>query len=363
MPPRQFLSLRSAGLILALLLAVVGWTARSAGAQQPTIVGDVPSEGVAILQTSTATTPAELTTSLIDLGCAPVGIAIADGGAWLIHIPGAPAFVNATFPATLPAGQLFLVRCEASSAAQQFNLLEASGPGSGPLVATLTDARTGGHAGFDRFVVEFADEAVPGYQIEYVTELQFTCGAGFEVTSAGNAALRIKLETARINDDEGQLTIPSRTLTPNLPALLDAQEICGFEGQVVWLLGLDSEQPFQLQLLTNPARLVIDIPRAAPTIASGVSGLALAGPQCPVVMADQPCPDLPVDVTLAFGQGGSTVSTVETGSDGTFALDLPVGTYDVTTVGGFLPSLGATEVTVPAGSHAWLELHLDTGIR
>jgi hypothetical protein len=175
--------------------------------------------------------------------------------------------------------------------------------------------------------------------------------------------LRVRLETARINDDDGQLTIPSRTLTPSLPALLEAQEICGFEGQVIWLLGLDAEQPFQLQLLANPARLVIDIPHGTPTIASGVSGLALAGPQCPVEIAGQPCPDLPVDVTLAFSQGGATVATVETGSDGTFALDLAAGTYEVTTTGAMLPSLGATEVTVPAGSHAWVELHLDTGIR
>ena len=352
-----------AALVLALLLGLAAGTSRTASAQQPVVVGDVPAEGVAILQTGAAATPAELTASLADLGCAAVGIAIAEGGAWLIHIPGAPAFVNAAFPASLPAGQLFLVRCQPSLAGQQFNLLEASGTGNSSFVATLTDARAGGHAGFDRFVVEFEDGALPGYEIEYVTTPQFTCGAGFEVTPAGNAALQIKLETARINDDNGQLTIPSRSLAPNFPALLEAQEICGFEGQVIWLLGLDSEQPFQLQILTNPSRLVIDVPHSTPATASGVSGLALAGPQCPVQIAGQPCPDLPVDVMLAFGQGGTTVATVQTGADGGFALDLAAGTYGVTVVGGILPSLGPTEVVVPAGRHAWVELHLDTGIR
>jgi hypothetical protein len=346
---------------LAVLLAI--GIAQPARAQQSIVVGNVPSEGVALLVTGAPVTADELAAALEGLGCAPVAIAVTEAGAWLVHVPGAPAFVNAAFPASLPAGKPFAVRCTPALAAQAFDLLAASGPGSGALIATLSDARAGAHTGFDRFVIEFADENVPGYQIEYVTDPQFTCGAGFEVTSAGNAALRIKLQTARINDDQGQLTIPSRTLMPNLPELLDAQEICGFEGDVTWLLGLANQRPFQLQLLSDPARLVIDIPHASVATSSGVSGIALAGPQCPVVIQGQPCPDKPVDVTLAFSQGASTVGTVQTGVDGTFALDLPAGTYDVTTVGAVLPSLAATQVTVPAGSHAWLELHLDTGIR
>jgi len=363
MPSQRFARVRLLSLALVLGVAIAFGATRPASAQQAIVVGNVPSEGVAILVTGAPTTVTALEQALGDLGCAPVGIAITEGGAWLIYIPTAPAFVNAAFPAALPAGQGFVVRCTPSLAAQRFDLLTASGAGTAALIATLTDARAGGHSGFDRFVIEFADEEIPGYQIEYVTTPQFTCGAGFPVTTTGNAVLRVKLATARINDDQGQLSIPSRTLTPNLPELLQAEEICGFEGDVTWLLSLQAKRPFQLQLLSAPARLVIDVPHASVATVSGLSGIALAGPQCPVVILGQPCPDQPIDVTLAFSQGATTVGTVQTGSDGTFELDLPPGTYTVTTVGGFLPSLTATQVTVPATSHGWLELHLDTGIR
>jgi hypothetical protein len=355
-----------ATLVVALLAAIV-LAPRPAGAQQPPVVGDVPSEGVAFLVVGVDATPTNLAVSLADLGCAATTIGVTQAGTWSLYVPGAPEFVNAAFPGSLVAGTPFAVRCTPSAAALAFDLLEATGTGSGgppPAgLAMLVDARTGGHTGFDRFVVEFAEGVIPGYDIRYVTTPQFTCGAGFEVTPPGNAWLSVKLEPARINDDLGQLSIPSRTLDPNLPALIAAEEICGFEGQVIWLLGLDEQQPFQLTLLADPARLVIDIPHAAPAAASGASGIALAGPQCPVEIQGQPCPDEPVDVTLAFSQGTTTVATVQTASDGAFSVDLPAGTYNVTTTGPQLPSLGPTQVTVPSGAHAWLELHLDTGIR
>lgn len=344
---------------LALLIAVS--LPRTATAQQPIVVGEVPQQGVAILTTGAEVTPADLIAALNALGCAATSLGITDAGVWQIHVPGAPAFVNASFPTSLAEGRGFVVLCTPSAAAQAFVHLEASGAGSG--TATLTDVRTGAHPGFDRFVIEFADEVVPGYQIEYVDTPQFTCGAGFEVTPAGTAWLRVRLEFATISDDQGMLTIPSTTLTPGLPELLEAEEICGFEGEVTWLLGLAEERPFQLTFLSDPARLVIDLPHASTPTMSGVSGLALAGPQCPVEVLGQPCPDLPVDVTLAFSQGATTVATVQTGAAGTFALDLPAGTYTVASTASPFPTLAAQEVTVPASSHAWLELRLDTGIR
>jgi hypothetical protein len=348
-------------LIVGVVVLVVVAVPRGARAQTSLVVGQVPDEGVALLFTAADATPEELRVELLGAGCAPTTIAVTETGAWLSYVPDAPAFVNASFPATLESGRGFVVRCQPSAAGQSFVHLEASGTGTGS--ATLSDARAGGHAGFDRFVVEFDDEVVPGYQIEYVTTPQFTCGAGFEVTPPGNAWLRITLEPARINDDEGQLTIPSRSLDPNLPALIAAEEICGFEGQVIWLLGLDEQQPFQLQLLSNPARLVVDVPHEAVAPTSGVSGVAFAGPQCPVIIQGQPCPDLPVSVGLSFKQAGVIAGTVTTGPDGQFALDLAPGTYEVTSTGAVLPSLPPQEVTVPTGSHAWLELRLDTGIR
>jgi hypothetical protein len=72
---------------------------------------------------------------------------------------------------------------------------------------------------------------------------------------------------------------------------------------------------------------------------SGVRGIALAGPQCPVIVEGEPCPDKPVDVTLLFEQGGLTVATVQTGDDGEFEVRLPPGAYTITKAGGPFPHL------------------------
>ena len=65
--------------------------------------------------------------------------------------------------------------------------------------------------------------------------------------------------------------------------------------------------------------------------ASGVRGRALAGPQCPVEMADSPCPDLPWEGTVvATASDSGEAFTASTDADGRFELPgLPPGDYEV----------------------------------
>ncbi|MPZ98692.1 MAG: hypothetical protein GEU80_04995 [Dehalococcoidia bacterium] len=77
-----------------------------------TIVGEVPSSGgVGLLVSPQAASPSALVTALAAQGCTAQTISITQGGGWRVYVPGAPAFVNAAFPATLDAGSAFLVRC------------------------------------------------------------------------------------------------------------------------------------------------------------------------------------------------------------------------------------------------------------
>jgi len=117
---------------LALMLMIPG----SAGAQTPTatptetatatptatetptaeptedlVDGDVPESGVAILTVTAAAGPDEIVDALDELGCSAESIAITDGGAWVVYVPGAPDFVNADFAESLAAGSPFIVRC------------------------------------------------------------------------------------------------------------------------------------------------------------------------------------------------------------------------------------------------------------
>lgn len=359
-------ALRPIALAAVLLIGVVSGAVpgeRPASAQTAPFSGELPAEGVALLAVTDATSSADLAAALHDQGCGVRALVIYEDGRPRLYTPGAPAFVNGGFPVTLPAGQLFLVRCEVILEGD-FVLLDAVGLGSGGF-AEQSDVRAASHAGYDRFVVEFEEDVIPTYAVEYVTDTQFTCGQGAPVTVAGNATLRLHLTNARIHNEAGEMTIPTRALTPGLPAIKEAREICGFEGHVTWLLGLDEETPFRMFILQAPARIVIDIPTASPPAAgSGAAGVVWSGPACPVVQEGQNCPDRLADVTLTFGQGGSERGRVQT-IGGRFTIDLPAGTYEVNLAPGspVMPSMAAQTIVVPPNQRTWFEVRLDSGIR
>jgi hypothetical protein len=99
--------------------------------------------------------------------------------------------------------------------------------------------------------------------------------------------------------------------------------------------------------------------------ASGVRGRALAGPQCPVEMAESPCPDLPWDGTVvATAAVSGETFTASTDADGRFELPLSPGTYVVTIDEASTPPTAEPQtVTVEEGSFTEIEVFVDTGIR
>lgn len=101
---------------------------------------------------------------------------------------------------------------------------------------------------------------------------------------------------------------------------------------------------------------------------SGVEGIVLAGPQCPVNIEGTPCPDQPIDVEILVTDtsSGEQVTTVRSGEDGRFRIPLEPGTYLLRPVpdGYARPPVGAPKtVTVRAGEFAEVTLEVDTGIR
>ena len=106
---------------------------------------------------------------------------------------------------------------------------------------------------------------------------------------------------------------------------------------------------------------------------SGVEGVVLAGPTCPVERIDSPCPDRPVSLTLGFytathSTPASPVATTTSGADGQFRVALPPGTYVVQRACGpqnctQFPSLRPVMVEVRPGGYIRVTLQADTGIR
>jgi hypothetical protein len=100
---------------------------------------------------------------------------------------------------------------------------------------------------------------------------------------------------------------------------------------------------------------------------SGIGGVAVAGPTCPVERpGDSACLPRPVEgaVVVVTDQAGEEVGQATTDAQGRFFVALPAGHYRVTTgdVDGLIGAPAPMEVVVSEGK-ATIELSYDTGIR
>lgn len=125
----------------------------------------------------------------------------------------------------------------------------------------LTAVRVGHHTGFDRVVLEFADE-VPGYTVKYVELPVIEDGSGEDVgLPDADAAVQITLTPASGFDmEKGEETYKgpdsvTDDKTTEITAVVSAGD---FESLLSWAVGLRHEVPFKVTKLGDPARLVID---------------------------------------------------------------------------------------------------------
>jgi len=96
---------------------------------------------------------------------------------------------------------------------------------------------------------------------------------------------------------------------------------------------------------------------------SGIRGLVLVGPTCPVEHAGSPCPDRPLATELQIVRGTVVVGTVRSGEDGGFRVALDPGSYTIRSGRPGPPSLRPVEVTVRPDAFTSVTLTFDSGIR
>jgi hypothetical protein len=99
---------------------------------------------------------------------------------------------------------------------------------------------------------------------------------------------------------------------------------------------------------------------------SGIEGVAVADPQCPIVEPGAACPPAPVSREVAVvAEDGRELTRFRSADDGSFRVSLPPGAYTLREVvaGGQPPSLKPVSVTVPPGDYVHVVLLFDTGIR
>lgn len=134
---------------------------------------------------------------------------------------------------------------------------EKKRPGIKPVV--LREVRAARNEGYDRVVLEFAGDGVSGYRVEYLKGQATQCGSGNPVPIAGQALLSVRLQPAQAHDDAGKATIKDRERKPELPVITEMEQICDFEGQVEWVLGLTAKKPYRVLELASPPRIVVDV--------------------------------------------------------------------------------------------------------
>lgn len=126
-------------------------------------------------------------------------------------------------------------------------------------VAVQTDLRVAEHDRYDRIVIDFGDDALPGYRIGYIDSPVTACGSGEAVELPGDAFLSIRLYPAAAHDDTGNATVQNRDVFAGLPAVNDVRAICDFEGVVEWVAATNAPNEFRVLELSAPNRIVVDV--------------------------------------------------------------------------------------------------------
>lgn len=108
-------------------------------------------------------------------------------------------------------------------------------------------------------------------------------------------------------------------------------------------------------------------PGGTSALGTGVRGIVLAGPTCPVERPNESACVRPISgaTILALDSAGGEAGRTVSDSTGSYFLRLPPGTYEIVpqAVPGLMGVAAAARVTVTAGAALQLDLRYDTGIR
>ncbi|MFF4871747.1 hypothetical protein [Streptomyces sp. NPDC000961] len=172
-----------------------------------------------------------------------------------MHHPRAFAVVTAV--AAVTAGVLLTAGIGATIPAGATGAPSRNGPA--PATALVVNARWGGHATFDRLVIDVRG-AVPSVTVRQVSAL-YQDGSGRKVPLAGKYFLEIRLSPAAAHDDAGRSVYRGPRLAKvSLPALKGVALTGDFEGVVTVGAAFDAKPAPKTFRLHSPERLVVDIP-------------------------------------------------------------------------------------------------------
>jgi hypothetical protein len=133
-----------------------------------------------------------------------------------------------------------------------------------PLAQPVLEAVHARHVGGeDRIIFRFRGGLPPSHGARYVSRLVGD-GSGNVIPVAGRAILQVRFGGAVAHDASGP-TAPLRTAYALPNAMLSVQS-GDFEGVVTYGIGLARRTPFHVSTMSNPARVVVHVDAAFPTV-------------------------------------------------------------------------------------------------
>ena len=128
----------------------------------------------------------------------------------------------------------------------------------------LRAVRIGRHDGFDRIVFEFDSDGLPQWHVDYIDAPAIHCGSGQDVAVEGAALLQVRFNGANAHTEAGEPTSGPARRTAHMPSVREVVRTCDFEAEVTWVVGVAGERSYRPRVLTDPARLVVDVSHDAP---------------------------------------------------------------------------------------------------
>lgn len=146
----------------------------------------------------------------------------------------------------------------------------SSGATEGTPATQLVDVRVGTHEGYDRVTFEFAPAegasgpfGIPGYRIQGVDALAEDA-SGLPVPVDGTSFASVVFSGASGWDVDGRQTYQGPTdLRPGFASLSELKKTGDFERVLSWGMGMAGPSCWQVSVLQDPPRLVIDLPHDA----------------------------------------------------------------------------------------------------
>ncbi len=161
-----------------------------------------------------------------------------------------------TSDGSTPAAGSTIVFSGNTEAKERITRADRQGP------ATLESA-TGTDAGSHSSVSFVFTPLVPDFNVQYVDE-PISCGSGEPLDIEGSAFLQVRFTPSLAHNDLGETTVSlPEDISANLPAILEIQQSCDFEGELTFVFGLDEEADFKVNYLTAPIgnveTIVVDV--------------------------------------------------------------------------------------------------------